>query len=303
MSSGPMSIYEHLGELRGRLKKVFIAFGIVLIILVFLPSNPADQVQHLDQYTTLQFLAHTVIAAFLHRVQADVLPAGWTLIAAKGIGEGMEVYFVAALLLAVMICMPVIAYETYRFVDPALKPEERGLIYPFVISTSLLFIVGIIFGYFVLARFLVLALSPFFTATGTSLAMDSAAFYYVIFLIIGSTGAAFTVPVFIYALIMLRVIQADLFSRNRVTVWFVVWIVTGLFLTPDGGPLLDLVLFLPIITLVEGAVYLGRRSVNRSKKGQAEKQATPEKPVPVCKYCGAKLSPGMPFCPKCGRAV
>lgn len=289
-----MRFSDHLGELRGRLKTVLLAFLVVLIAVVFLPSDPVQQAQHLDQYLNLQFLNHTLIAAFLLQVHSYVLPSGWQLIAANGIGEGMEIYFVASIVVSLAISMPVIAYETYKFIDPALREDERKLLYPFVTSTSVLFIVGLLFGYLVISKFLVLALSPFFQATGTALFIDSAAFYYVVFLIVGSTGASFTAPVFVYSLIRLRVIDADFFSHNRVVIWFVVWVVTGLFLTPDGGPLLDLVIFIPIVVLIEGAVVLGRRGV----AGGA-----PPVPQSRCRYCAEKLPPGKLFCPNCGRGI
>ena len=284
---------EHIGELRTRLKKVFFAFLVILIVVVFVPANPVQQAQHLDQYLNLAFLNNTVIAAFLHQMRSYVLPTNWGLIAANGVGEGMEVYFVAALMVSLVLCMPVIAYETYKFIDPALKPEEKQLLYPFVVSTSLLFTVGTLFGY-VIAKFLVLALAPFFQATSTQFLIDSAAFYYVVFLIIGSTGASFTAPVFVYALIRLRVIGADSFSRNHVVIWFALWIVTGLFLTPDGGPLLDLVIFIPIVVLVEAAVFLGRRGV----RGSAG-----DEPKAICRHCSAPLAQGQLFCQECGRCV
>jgi len=288
-----MKLTEHLAELRSRLRTVFLFFVIALIVIVMIPANPAYQLQHLGDYVNLEFLNNTVIAAFLHQVRDYVLPANWQLIASNGIGEGMEIYFVAGILLATVVSMPVVAYETYKFIDPALKEEERKLIYPFVISTSLLFAVGLIFGYFAISKFLILALAPFFQATSTSFLIDSGAFYYVIFLIVGATGASFTAPVFIYALIRLRVLDPDVFSRNRVVVWFLVWLVTGLFLTPDGGPLLDLVIFIPVVSLVEGAVFLGRRSVPRKAK-----------PVtPKCSHCGSDLPSGRLFCPKCGLGV
>jgi hypothetical protein len=44
-------------------------------------------------------------------------------------------------------------------------------------------------------------------------------------------------------------------------IWFVTWTVTGLFLAPEGGPLLDLVIFIAIITLIELAVAPGKGSV------------------------------------------
>ncbi len=270
--------------------------------MVFVPANPIQQAQNLGQYLNLQFLNNTVIAAFLHGIIAYVLPHNWSLIAASGIGEAMEVYFVASILMTIILCMPVIAYETYKFVDPALKEEERKLIYPFVISVSTLFAVGVTFGYFVIAKFLIIALAPFFSATGTSFAVDAASFYYVIFLIVGATGVSFTAPVFVYTLIRLRVIDPNFFSKNRVIVWFLVWVVTGLFLTPDGGPLLDLVIFVPIVALIEGAVFLARRNL-RNIPSEKRPSAGAISTVRTCKYCGEELAQRNLFCASCGRSV
>lgn len=297
MSSEGFRFSEHVSELRRRLRAVFLSFIVVLIVVIIFPANPIQQAQQLGQYLNLQFLNNTLIAAFLHRVTADILPAGWSLIAANGIGEAMEIYFVASILITIVLCMPVIAFETYRFIDPALTPEERKLLYPFVASTSTLFVVGVVFGYLVISKFLVLALSPFFAATGTSFLVDSAAFYYVIFLIVGATGVSFTAPVFVYALIRLRVLEPEFFSENRVIIWFGVWVITGLFLTPDGGPLLDLVIFVPIVVLIEAAVLLARHNLG---KRQAVSQTGAE---PKCAHCGARLTKKNLFCPSCNRAV
>ena len=297
MPSEGFRFSEHIAELRSRLKVVFLFFVVVLVVVIMFPANPVQQAQNLGQYLNLQFLNNTVIAAFLHAVKAYVLPSGWSLIAATGIGESMEIYFVASILVTVVICMPVIAYETYKFVDPALRDNERKLVYPFVASTSVLFAAGVAFGFFILAKFLIIALTPFFSATGTSLVVDNGSFYYVIFLIIGATGVSFTAPVFVYALIRLRVIDPDFFSRNRVIVWFVIWVVTGLFLTPDGGPLLDLVIFIPIVVLVEGAVFLARRNIGQR---QPSRSATPDR---RCAYCGKPLTQRNLFCDSCERSV
>ena len=292
---------EHIDELRKRLRVVAISFLVILLILIFFPANPLNAIQNPGQYVSLQFLQNTVIAAFLGSVKADLLPAGWTLIAAKGIGEPMEIYFVAAVILTAAIDMPVIAYETYKFIDPALNEKERALIYPFVTSTSVLFVVGLLFGYYALAKFLIIALAPFFVSTQTAFLIDAGAFYYVIFLIIVATAASFTSPVFVYTLIRLRVVSADFFSKNRLIIWFIIWVVTGLFLTPDGGPLLDIIVFIPIVAMVEIAVALGRRSVkDLPPKDQSQ---TRRGGGIVCPHCSAQLATPMLFCEKCGRSI
>ena len=301
MLSSRFQFSEHIDELRKRLRVVAISFLVILLILLFFPANPLNAIQNPGQYLSLTFLQNTVIAAFLGRVKTDLLPAGWTLLAAKGIGEPMEIYFVAALIMTVAIDMPFIAYETYRFIDPALNEKERALIYPFVTSTSVLFVVGLLFGYFALAKFLILALAPFFVSTQTAFLVDAGAFYYVIFLIIGATGVSFTSPVFVYTLIRLRVISADFFTKNRLIIWFMIWVVTGLFLTPDGGPLLDVIVFVPIVAMVEIAVVLGRRSVKDLPPedfGETRREGGI-----VCPHCGARLATPMLFCEKCGKSI
>jgi sec-independent protein translocase protein TatC len=304
-----LPLRSHLDELRSRLKVVFLSFLIILIVLVFFPANPIYSFQNANQYLSLVFLEHTVIAQFLLDIKGYILPANWNLIGATGIGEGMEIYFVAALLFAAVIDMPVIAYETYRFIDPALKPNERKMIYPFITAASGLFVVGILFGYFVLAKLLVIALSPFYVAAGISFQVDAAAFYFITLLIIGATGISFTTPVFIYTLISLRVLSAETFTKNRIIVWFILWVITGLILTPDGGPLLDLVIFIPIVTMVEIAVWLGRRSVG-GRGSQPTRLPPPPPPSPAqtfrqvkCPSCGRIQNAPSLFCEFCGKGI
>ena len=307
MFSGEFQFAEHIDELRQRLKKIAYSFLAIFLVLILFPVDPASSIQNPSQYLSLAFLQNTMVASFLQRVVADILPNPcpvglpptphcWSLIAANGLGEGMEIYFIAAFILAVAIDMPVIAYETYRFIGPALEEKEKALVYPFVLSSSALFVAGLLFGYYVIAKFLIVALAPFLLATQITFQIDAYSFYAVVFLIIGATGVAFTSPVFVYSLIRLRVLDADLFSKNRVVVWFLTWVVTGLFLTPDGGPLLDLVIFIPIVAMVEIAVALGRRSV----------RGLPPKPKQggiTCPSCGHSLPRPMLFCDNCGKSI
>ncbi len=296
-----MTFREHLTELKNRAKVAFLSFVALLVVFIAAPADPKQVLSFTGTYVT-------IVSLFLGRVKGDILPVGWTLIANK-LNEPLEIFLVASLILALVFNTPIFAYETFRFVSPALLPHEKRLLYPFVGASSALFAVGTLFGYFFLARFLMIALSPFFVISKLSPFVDGADFYFVVFLTIFLSGVAFTIPVFVFLFISFGIVQASFFKKNRVIIWVVTYIFTAV-ITPDGGPLLDLVLFVPIITMLEAAVFLA----SRYKRGKSSSEAgtiKPEQPVPTqpgpitsgkCKYCSSELESGAIFCSNCGRS-
>ncbi len=292
MSSG-FRFGEHLSELRHRLKVIFISLIVVIIVVFLLPLKPSELLSLNAVYYT------TPVSVFLNYVVNYTLPSGWVLIPLN-VAAPLEILLIAAAVIGVAIDMPIITYEVYRFVDPALKPEERKMIYPVITSVTVLFLVGLAFGYFILAKFVFIALAPFYTAIGITppyyiQAMD---FYTIIFLSVFFSGVAFTSPVFVYLLIRFGVLPPDLFSKNRVWIWIITYVVTAI-ITPDGGPLLDVILFVPVVLLLEIGVFLGSRSVKRSGRGAS----TEAKGGVVCPSCGEALDRPMLFCDKCGKSI
>jgi Sec-independent protein secretion pathway component TatC len=266
------------------LKVAFLSFVGILAIFMLAPAEPAKALTFTGTYVPF-------VAFFLARVKLDLLPAGWTLIGVQ-LSEPLEVYLVASLILAAIFNSPIFAYEVMKFITPALTEKEKGLLYPFVISSSALFTVGVLFGYFLLAKFLFIALGPFFQTAQAQPIIDVSSFYFIVFLTVGMSGIAFTSPVYVFMLIRFRIFSPQTFRKNRVIIWVVVYIATAI-VTPDGGPLLDIILFVPIIVMLEVAVWLGARSIRNLE---------PPPPDPdKCSYCGAKLG-GATFCPNCGRA-
>ena len=284
MSLDTLNIGEHIGELKHRLKIAFLSYVGILAILMLAPAQPAKAISLTGTYVPF-------VAFFLARVKIDLLPAGWTLIASN-LTAPLEVYLIASVVLAAVFNSPIFAYEVMKFVTPALTDKEKGLLYPFVVSASALFTVGVLFGYFLLAKFLFIALEPFFVTSQTQPYINVSDFYSVVFLTVGMSGLAFTTPIYVFMLIRFRILSAQTFRKNRVIIWVVVYIATAV-ITPDGGPVLDIILFVPIIVMLELAVFLGGRSVrNMEAQQEADK----------CKYCGAKLG-GATFCPNCGRSA
>ncbi|MBI3023880.1 MAG: twin-arginine translocase subunit TatC [Thaumarchaeota archaeon] len=296
-----MTFRQHLIELRNRAKVIFLSFVALLVVFIAVPADPKQVLSFSGQYVT-------IVSIFLGRVKADILPVGWTLIANK-LNEPLEIFLVASLILAMVFNTPIVAYEIFKFVSPALLPREKRLLYPFVGAASAFFAVGTLFGYFVLAKFLIIGLSSFFVISQVSPFVDGADFYFVVFLTIFLSGVAFTIPVFIFLFISFGIVDPGFFKKNRILIWVVVFVFIA-FITADGGPLLDLALWIPIIGMLEAAIFLAsrfrRRRISSEAGGSEAQQATPPQPPTIangrCKYCSTQLEPGAIFCSLCGRS-
>ena len=118
----------HLMELRDRLVRAIAGIGIAAAILAIFPG-PAE---------LYDLLAAPLVAN---------LPAGATLIATSVISPFMvplKILFMAAFLLA----LPVVLYQVWAFIAPGLYTHEKRLVMPLVISSTLLFFIGVAFCYF-----------------------------------------------------------------------------------------------------------------------------------------------------------
>lgn len=156
------------------------------------------------------------------------------------------------------VSSPVIAYEIYRFIDPALYENERKAVYPFLVSFTTLFIIGIIFGYKILTPLIIWGTLLFFPSVQASPLIQINNFYQVIFLTTLASGFSFTLPVFFVLLVKFGILSTGLVTRNRKFIYLALYIIAA-FLTPDGTVVGDLVLFIPLVILLEIGVFVARR--------------------------------------------
>lgn len=285
------TIFEHLSELASRLKIVLYSLFITTTIFMVFPANPYFIKNPFAFYDPL-------ISLVLRQVVNDVLPAGVQLIAGEFTAP-LEIYLIASVLLGVAVSSPVIAYEVYRYIDPALYPEERKAVYPFVASFTLLFLIGAVFGYKVLAPFMLWAMLPFFRLTGAVAIIYVMDFYSLVFITTLTSGFSFTMPVFFVLLVRFGIIKTSYVTTRRRYIYAALYIITAV-ITPDGGPIADLALFVPMAILLELAVFFGKRY---EKGSRVLYRPVEEKTSYIkCRFCGALLSDRLGFCPECDRA-
>jgi sec-independent protein translocase protein TatC len=243
------NFWGHFAELAKRLKVVIYTFIIATIVMLVLPGK-TDFFVMTGDYQPL-------MSVFLRTIREMTLPQDVQLIAID-MADPIMLYFFAALVFSIGITMPVLAYEIYKFVDPALYKHEKKAIYPFVAVVSVLFIIGALFGFFVLFPAFVFSMFPFFTAVGAEMIFSIMNFYNMLFFTIIIGGVIFTIPAFFVLLVKFGVIHTNMFSQKRKYVYLGI-VVLAMLITPGATPQGNLFLSIALIALFEISMFAGKR--------------------------------------------
>jgi sec-independent protein translocase protein TatC len=134
--------------------------------------------------------------------------------AVLGVGESFTTTITVALYFALVIALPVILYELYGFILPALSPEERRIARPLLSAVPFLFATGVAFGYFIAlpaaTRFFVN-----FNASEFNIIVQASQYYKFAATILLAMGVIFQVPVVILAATRLGLVTPRQLRKNR----------------------------------------------------------------------------------------
>jgi len=284
-----LPLWDHISELSRRIKIWIYSFVVATLFYLVVPSDLSFLQNPFQVY-------RPIITAVLGAIRTRLLPSQYVLIGGT-VTTPLELIVVGSAVLGFATTIPVLAYEIYKFVDPAIKASEKQSVYPFVAAFSILFLVGASFAFFVLLPFIFYFSIPFFQAVGISTFIFADQFYNLVFFVIVLSGLAFTIPVFFVLLVKLHVLGTKMLTKNRKYVWASVLVLTAV-ASPDGGPLADVALFVPIIILLEGAIWYAKRY----EKGRIETEVTTVPLQATCNFCGGDMDAGGVFCGRCGKA-
>lgn len=284
-----LPLWDHISELSRRIKIWIYSFVVATLFYLVAPSDLSFLQNPFQVY-------HPIITAVLGAIRTRLLPSQYVLIGGT-VTTPLELIVVGSAVFGFATTIPVLAYEIYKFVDPAIKASEKQSVYPFVAAFSILFLVGASFAFFVLLPFIFYFSIPFFEAVGISTFIFADQFYNLVFFVIVLSGLAFTIPVFFVLLVKLHVLGTKMLTKNRKYVWASVLVLTAV-ASPDGGPLADVALFVPIIILLEGAIWYAKRY----EKGRVENEVTTVPFQATCSFCGGDMDADGVFCARCGKA-
>jgi sec-independent protein translocase protein TatC len=231
VSDQPQSILAHLEELRWRLVKVFAAV-LVGAIVAFVFADPLRDI--------------------LQRPFFEAAPDN-TFQALRA-GEEWGVLMRIALFGGVILAAPVILYQLWAFINPALTSRERQWAFPIVGALVVLFVGGVLFGYLVLPKGLTFLLGIFPDVENNLLIGD---YYSFVLRFLLAFGAAFLYPVFLFTAAAAGVIDSRQMAAGRR--WAILFVVIGAALITPTGDILNLaILAIPLYLMYEITYWLVR---------------------------------------------
>lgn len=217
-----MTFTEHLAELRSRLLVAIASVGVCS--LAAFPLMPI----------LLKFVEHH----FLAGIQLNVF----------SLAETIAVEIKLSVLLGVVVAMPVVLYEAYAFVAPALDKRVRGRIAWYVLPSFAMSAAGIAFCGFVVLPFVITALIRINQNAGLvgTYQLDSTVGF--IALMLGIFAVMFQLPILLSILASAGLVNAKMLSDKWRHATLVIFIAGGI-AAPDGNPMTMALLALPLLGL------------------------------------------------------
>ena len=233
---------QHLKELRDRLVKGAIAVAVVCVVLSVFPG-PAQ---------LYDFLAAPLIAN---------LPDGTKLIATSVISPFM-VPLKILLMTGFLIALPVVLYQAWAFVAPGLYTHEKKLVMPLVISSTLLFFIGVAFCYyFVFGQ--VFKFIQSFAPKSITAAPDIEAYLSFVLTMFVAFGLSFEVPIVVIVLARMNLVTIQKLKDFRSYFIVLAFIIAAIVTPPDVVS--QLALAIPMVLLYELGIWAAQLFIKHTR--------------------------------------
>ena len=241
---------SHLIELRERLVRSMLAFAIACAPMLYYSAEIYD-----------------VLAAPL----MQSLPEGSQMIATGVITPfliPMKIAFMAGFIAA----LPYILYQMWAFVAPGLYSHEKKLVLPLVVSSTLLFLAGILFCYFIVFK-RVFAFIASFAPHSIKVSPDIEAYFNFVLGMFMAFGLAFEVPVVVVVLVITGIVTVEQLREWRGYVVVAIFVVAAIVTPPDVVS--QIALAVPMCLLYEIGILVAQ-AVSKRRKAEPDLTGSPE---------------------------
>lgn len=259
-----MSFLDHLEELRWHIIKSALAIVILAIIAFILKGFIFDTI--ILKPMTPEFWTNRMFAKFGDFVGTDALKINQqplNLIAIK-MADQFMMHIMTSIIAGFILASPVIFYEFWRFVKPALYDTEKKHASGAVFYTSVLFLLGVLFGYFLIVPLSIHFLGTYSVSEQVLNQINTRSYIGTVTSISLAGGVVFLLPIFSYFLSKVGILTPEFMKTYRRHAYVLMLLLSAIITPPDIFS--QIMVCFPLIFLYEIGIMISKRVVKKREK-------------------------------------
>jgi sec-independent protein translocase protein TatC len=259
-----MSFLEHLEELRWHIIRAVIAIVTMTITafifkktifdhIIFAPRNP-------------DFFTNRIFCQISHYFNTDVLCINtkpFQLISIQMSGQ-LTTHVAVAMVSGVILAFPFVIWEFWRFFRPALHSKEKHYARGAVFATSLLFFIGVIFGYYMIVPLSIHFLGSYQISEQVVNQIYVRSYIGTLTSIVLASGFVFELPIFAYFLTKIGLITPSFLKTYRRYAIVIIFIVAAIITPPDVFS--QTLVAIPLVVLYEVSIVVSKAVMRKKNK-------------------------------------
>jgi sec-independent protein translocase protein TatC len=253
-----MSFLDHLEVLRWHIVRavvviiIFSAAAFVNKEIIFDGIILAPKKENFITYQALCNLSHKIYSVFPNYFDKETICIGKGMPALQNIT--MAGQFTSHILVSLILSFPYVFWEIWKFIKPGLKQNEKQYARGIVFFTSLLFLSGVLFGYYVIAPLSVNFLINYKVSEEVLNIPTLTTYISTVTTVVLATGAVFELPIVVYFLTKIGLLTPAFMRKYRRHAIIIALILAAIITPPDVFS--QLLVTIPLLFLYEISIYI-----------------------------------------------
>lgn len=260
-----MSFLDHLEDLRWHLIRIcaavvicgavaFFFKGFIFETIIFGPKKMTfPTYKMLCDIATYFGMDTTMCAAELpFKIQA------------RKVATQFSAHIWTSILAGFVVAFPYVIYQLWRFISPGLNPNERKNSRGFIIVSSILFFLGVVFGYYIITPLSINFLGTYSVSAEVSNEFDLDSYIGLVRASVLACGIIFELPIIIYFLTRVGLVTPQFLRKNRKVALVLILILSAIITPPDVAS--QIIVAIPVVILYEVSIYISKFVVKKETK-------------------------------------
>lgn len=265
-----MTFGEHLDELRKILIRVVVIFAILFIVMFSMKGIVLDVIFAPIRETFPTNRLFAWLAAVMNSEALHIHPETVELFNNKMAGQFM-LHIKSSIVGAFIISFPYLIWELWLFVKPAIPPHQRRRSIRYVIETPIWFVLGLLFGYYIIAPLAVNFLGNYQVSDQINNIIEVGSFMSTVMGVSFAAAIAFQLPLLIRLLSTIGIVTSEGMRQYRKFAVAGLLIFAAIITPPDV--ISQILIFVPCFALYEYGIRIAKRIEAQKAKDEAAYQA------------------------------